>query len=73
MASSDTAVRSYVPASFPSTGDREFGTPYSIVRVFPVTAGATEIFYLNGYANGFDACFLFQSSLTALFVPAAMP
>jgi hypothetical protein len=69
----DSAVRSYVPAGFPSTGTSDFGIPYSIVKVFPVSAGVTKTFYLNGAASGFDTCFLFQSSLTALFVPVALP
>jgi hypothetical protein len=71
---SDTAVRSFVPASFPPTGaGNDFGIPYSIVKVFPVTAGVTMTFYLNGYATGFGNCWLFQPSLTALFVPVALP
>ncbi len=73
MAGSDTAVRSYVPASFVTSPDWGFGIPYSIVRVFPVTAGVTETFYLNGYAGNLHGCSLFQPSLTALFVPAALP
>lgn len=72
-AGSDTAIRSYIPSGFPTTGTSDYGTPYSIVKVFAVTSGTAATFYLNGYATGLDAAVLFQPALTALFIPNALP
>jgi hypothetical protein len=70
---SDSAVRNFIASDFPTTvagfGQTE---QYSIVRSWPVTAGATYTFYLNGYASGFDAVYLFQPSITATFVPGTL-
>jgi len=74
MSGSDTAVRSYLPSGFPSTGGgQDFGIPYSIVKVFPVSGGASTTFYLNGRATGFDSAHLFHSAMTVLFVPNVLP
>jgi hypothetical protein len=73
MAGSDSAIRSYF-----STGDSTtvpgFGAsqPYSIVRTWPVTAGTTYTFYLNGYINGLGSTYLFQPSATAVFVTGTL-
>jgi hypothetical protein len=42
------------------------------VKVFPVSAGTTYTFYLNGTAAGFAFASLFQASLTALYVPGIL-
>jgi len=70
---SDSAIRSYYAADFPTT-QSGFGAaaPYSIVRVWPVTAGTTYTFYLNGYGTGFDGIWLFQPSITVLYVPGTL-
>jgi len=72
-AGSDSAVRNYVASDFPTTVPA-FGMleQYSIVRTYPVTAGTTYTFYLNGYAGGFTAAYLFQPSITALYVPGTL-
>ena len=69
-AGSDSAVRGDISAAEPSTV-AGFGatTPYSIVRTYPVVAGNTYTFYLNGDATGFTGAFLFQPSITVLYVP----
>ena len=73
MAGSDSAIRSYF-----STGDSStvpnFGAsqPYSIVRTWPVTAGITYTFYLNGYISGLGTTYLFQPSATAVFVTGTL-
>ena len=74
---SDSAVRSYIASDFPTTVPG-FGAleQYSIVRTWPVTAGTTYTFYLNGYGNGFTGTgtglWLFQPSITALYVPGTL-
>lgn len=70
---SDSAIRSYTAADFPTT-QAGFGasTPYSIVRMWPVKAGTAYTFYLNGYEGSFDAVYLFQPSITVLFVPGTL-
>jgi hypothetical protein len=73
MAGSDSGVRSWVPADFPSTGTSDFGVPFSIVKVYEVKDKSVRTFYFNGYAEHFDSATLFHPSLTALFVPAALP
>jgi len=50
--------------------------PYSIVKVFPVTASVSETFYLTGYENAGATnanTYIFPFSLTALFVQGALP
>lgn len=70
---SDSAVRSSIasgsPTTVPGYGASE---QYSIVRTFPVTAGDTYTFYLNGYGNGFTGAWLFQPAVTALYVPGTL-
>ena len=70
---SDSAVRSFIAPDTPTTL-ANFGASeqYSIVRVWPVTAGTTYTFYLNGYEGGFNTVYLFQPSITALFVPGTL-
>jgi hypothetical protein len=70
---SDSAVRSFIASDMPTTVSG-FGASeqYSIVRSWPVTAGTTYTFYLNGYASGFNAAYLFQPSITAIFVPGTL-
>jgi hypothetical protein len=65
------AVRSSWAATISSTDANGFGVGYSIVALFPVAAGSAQTFYLNGYstATGTDTVWLFQPSLTVLFVP----
>lgn len=70
---SDSAVRASIAADFPTTvpgyGASE---QYSIVKVWPVTGGDAYTFYLNGYETSLDAGYLFQPSITALFVPGTL-
>jgi hypothetical protein len=73
MVGSDSGIRSSVPAGFPSTGTDDFGLPFSIVKVYGVNDKSVRTFHLNGYAEHFDQATLFHPSLTALFVPAALP
>jgi hypothetical protein len=68
---SDTAVRSFLPATFPDTTD--FQMPYSIIKVIPVTSGLTYSYYLNGFFTGATAAYLFQPNMTVLFVPNLLP
>ena len=70
---SDSAVRGDISAAEPSTVPG-FGatTPYSIVRTYPVINGDTYTFHLNGDATGFTAAYLFQPSITVLFVPSLL-
>jgi hypothetical protein len=70
---SDTAVRSFLPATFPDTGAGGYDIPYSIIKVIPVTSGVTYTYYLNGYATGMTAASLFQPNMTVLFVPNLLP
>ena len=65
----DSAVRSYIAAGVPSTVPG-FGASeqYSIVRTYPVVAGQTYTFYLNGYENDLNSSWLFQPAMTALYV-----
>ncbi len=71
--STGLAVRSTIPSASPTTGSNGIGVPYNIVKVYPVNAGITSTYYLNGYATGFDSAYLFHQTLTALYVPAALP
>jgi hypothetical protein len=70
---SDSAIRNYISSGYPATvpgfGQSE---QYSIVRTYGVAAGENFTFYLNGYQNGFAAGYLFQPSITALYVPGTM-
>ena len=70
---SDSAVRGSIASGFPTTvpgyGASE---QYSIVKTIPVTAGATYTFYVNGYGSGFTGAWLFQPSMTALYVPGTL-
>jgi hypothetical protein len=72
-AGSDSAIRSYmasgVPTTVPGFGASE---QYSIVRTWPVTAGTTYTFYLNGYGSGFSSAWLFQPAMTAVYVPGTL-
>jgi hypothetical protein len=72
-AGSDSAIRSYVAADFPTTVPG-FGASaqYSIVRTIPVAAGDTYTFYLNGYESNLNTSWLFQPAMTALFVPGTL-
>jgi hypothetical protein len=72
-AGSDTAIRSYIPVNFPTT-QTGFGTsdPYSIVRTWPVRAGRSYTFYLNGFANNLGKTYLFHPTLTAIYNPKAL-
>jgi len=67
-AGSDSAIRDYIAAAVVTTTPG-FGTsaPYSIVRSYPVVAGATYTIFLNGYQSGLNNTWLFQPSMTALF------
>jgi hypothetical protein len=71
---SDSAIRSYIAAEVPTTvpgyGASE---QYSIVRIWHVTSGTTYTFYLNGMETGLDSTFLFQPSITAVFIRGALP
>jgi hypothetical protein len=69
-AGSDSAIRSYV-ASGVATTVPGFGAsePYSIVRTYPVRAGDTYTFYLNGYEENLTTSWLFQPAITAVYVP----
>jgi hypothetical protein len=68
-AGSDSAIRSYIAAAVPSTVPG-FGASeqYSIVRTYPVVAGDTYTFYLNGYENDLTSSYLFQPAMNALYV-----
>ncbi len=72
-AGSDSAMRNYIPAGYPAQvagfGQLE---GYSIVKVWPVVAGRTYTFYLNGSESGLKSAYLFQPSITALYVPGAL-
>lgn len=75
MAGSDTAVRAYIPADFPTVMSNEGGISahYSIVRTWPVVAGRRYAFYLNGYVYNIGQVYLFQPTMTAIFNPALLP
>ena len=69
---SDSAIRSYIASGSASTvAGYGASSPYSIVRTFPVTAGTTYTFYLNGYSDGLTS-WLFQPSINALYVPGTL-
>ncbi len=70
---SDSAIRFFTDPDFPTTLPG-YGmlTPYSIVRVWAVTKDTTYTFYLNGYESAFDAVYLFQPSITVLYVPGTL-
>ena len=65
------ALRTVIPSDSPS--NTAGGWPYSIVKVFPVSKSTSSTFYLNGYASYLDSAYLFHPTLTALFVPNALP
>jgi hypothetical protein len=69
----DSAIRFYTAADFPTTMNG-YGetTPYSIVRSWPVTAGASYTFYLNGWENNYNGVWLFHPSLTVLYAPGTL-
>jgi hypothetical protein len=69
----DSAVRSYIAAGVPSTVPG-FGASeqYSIVRTYPVVAGETYTFYLNGFESDLNSSWLFQPAITALYVPGTL-
>ncbi len=71
-AGSDSAIRNYIAADFPTTVSG-FGMSeqYSIVRTWAVTAGKTYTFYLNGYEGGLTA-YLFQPAITVVFLPGTL-
>lgn len=70
---SDSAVRGDIAAAEPSTVTGFGATiPYSIVRTYPVIAGDIYTFHLNGDATGFTAAYLFQPSITVLYVPSLL-
>lgn len=69
--STGKALRTSIPSASPST--TAGGWPYSIVKVFPVSASTSSTFYLNGYGLYLDSAYLFHPTLTALFVPNALP
>lgn len=73
-AGSDSAVRGYVAAAVPTTIPG-FGASeqYSIIRQYTVSAGGTYTFYLNGWESGLPNTWLFQPTITVLFVPGALP
>lgn len=72
-AGSDSALRAYVAAAVPSTVPGfGAGEQYSIVRVWPVTKGSTYTFYINGLQTGFNSVYLFQPSITAMFLPGTL-
>jgi hypothetical protein len=72
-AGSDSAMRQYIasgePTTVPGLGTLE---AYSIVKTVPVLAGHSYTYYLNGYATGVTNTYLFQPSMTALYVAASM-
>lgn len=70
---SDSAIRGDIAAAEPTTvSGMGASQPYSIVRSFPVTAGTNYNFYLSGDATGFAGAWLFQPSITAIFVPTTL-
>ena len=72
MSVSSTAIRSYIPAGFP-TFTKDYGMPYTIIETFPVTIAGPKTFYLNGYATGLLVPFLFHPTFTVEFVPRTLP
>lgn len=72
-AGSDSAVRGYVAAAVPTTiPGYGLSEQYSITRLYAVTAGGTYNFYLNGWETGLPNTWLFQPTITVLFVPGAL-
>jgi hypothetical protein len=72
-AGSDSAVRGDIAAGEPTTvSGYGASVPYTIVRSWPVVAGTNYGFYVNGDATGFTGAYLFQPSITAVFVPATL-
>jgi len=70
---SDSAVRGSIASAMPTTvSGYGASAQYSIMKVFPVTANDTYNFYVNGYATGLTPTYLFQPSITALFVPGTL-
>jgi|SRR5271170_7988840 len=67
---SDSAIRGDIASAEPTTvSGMGASVPYSIVRTYAVTAGTNYTFYLNGDATGFTGAWLFQPSITAVYVP----
>jgi hypothetical protein len=72
-AGSDSAIRSDIAAGEPTTKPNGgVSVPYSIVRSWPVKAGVTYTFYLNGYAGGLQPTWLFQPAITAIYLPGTL-
>ena len=69
----NVAFRSFLPSTFPSSDSFGYSASYSLVNVFPVTAGVAQSYYLNGFSSGTTSQYLFHPSLTVLFVPNALP
>ncbi len=69
----NVAFRSFLPSTFPSSDIYGYSATYSLVNVFPVTAGVAQSYYLNGFATGTSSTALFHPILTVLFVPNALP
>ena len=69
----DASIRGTVPAAA-ATDVTGYGAghPYSIVKIWPVTAGASYTFWLNGTVKGMatGGNFLFHPTITVLFVPS---
>ena len=72
MAGSASAIRSFIPAGFP-TFTNDYGMPYTIIESFPVTATGAYTFYLNGNATGLTSVYLFHPTFTVQFVPRTLP
>lgn len=72
-AAEDAAIRGYIAAETPTTVPL-YGasTQYSMVKTWSVTKGTTYTFYLNGYQSGLNSGWLFQPSITALYVPETL-
>ena len=70
MAGSKSAARGWFPASWVFT--TEMGIPFHIQEVFPVAAGVTYSFYLNGRVTGFSTASAFHPSIVAIFIPSGL-
>jgi hypothetical protein len=68
----DSAIRSYIAPGQASSASQGTSVPYSIVRTWPVKAGVTYKFYLNGNAGGFESASLFQPAITAIYVQGTL-
>ena len=66
-----SASRGTIPASWTFAND--FGLPFNIQEVYPVTKDATYNFYLNGDENGFsNDVYLFHPTIIAIFIPSSL-